>query len=183
MNGKAHRIRRILTGLALVVSISMLAAQSAAAFDGRSADTRAAAGSQPTGIVIDARSADTLGAATASQPTGIATDARSADTVSATTASQPTGIATDARSADTITAALGGSVSSGPVVDFRSPDARDVAVTSQPATRIVTVSSSSFDWADFGMGVGVTAGSLLLLAGLAAVAIGMSRPRRTPSTV
>jgi hypothetical protein len=118
MNGKAHQLGRIVAGLALVASIAMLAAQSAAAVDGRSPDTRAAA-----------------------QPAG-----------------------------------------GGVAMDVRSPDARDAAEPAgASAERTLASSSEGFDWGDFGLGAGIAAASLLLVAVLAAA--GMSGRRRSPTTV
>lgn len=157
MNGKAHQLRRIAAVLVLVVSVSTLAAQAAAAFDGRSPDTKQAAVTHRTGggLVVDVRSPDTRAAA---QPTS------------------------------DMSSTVGQSISvaglSSPAIDMRSPDTRDAIASASAggSTRTITVSQERFDWADFGMGAAVTAGSLLLFAGLAAAAMS-GRRRNHPSTV
>ncbi len=65
MNGKAHPARRITAAFAIVASLFVIAAQSAAAFDGRSPDTRSAAVVNVTGggSLGDVRSPDTQTAA------------------------------------------------------------------------------------------------------------------------
>ncbi len=69
MNGNAHHLRRIAAALVLAGSVSMLAAQAAAAVDGRSPDTQQAAVTLQTGggLAVDVRSPDTRAAA--AQPT------------------------------------------------------------------------------------------------------------------
>ena len=58
-----------------------------------------------------------------------------------------------------------------PLVDRRSPDARDAAFRAMPDVKVgspALVSSDRFHWDDFGLGVGVVLGTMLLHAGLAA---------------
>ena len=156
MNGKAHQLRRIAAALVLAVSASMLTTQAAAAFDARSPDTQQAAVIDQTGggLAVDVRSPDTRAAA---QPTS--------DTSS--TAGESISVA--------------GSTS--PAIDMRSPDTRDAIAAAGGSTRTSIVSSARFDWADFGMGAGITAGSLLLLLLLAALAAMSGRRRNHPSSV
>jgi hypothetical protein len=154
MNGNAHQLRRIAAALVLAVSVSMLAAQAATAFDGRSPDTQAAVTLHTgDGLAVDVRSPDTRAAA---QPTS----------GTSSTAGQSISVAG----------------SSSPAIDMSSADTRDAIASAGGSTRTVTVWSERFDWADFGLGAGVAAGSLLLLAALAAAAMS-GRRRNRPSTV
>ena len=155
MNANAHQLRRIAAALVLAVSVSMLAAQAAAAFDGRSPDTQQAAVTLHTGggLAVDVRSPDTRAAA---QPTS----------GMSSTAGQSISVA-------------GSNI---PAIDMSSADTRDAIASAGDSTRTVTVWSQRFDWADFGLGAGVAAGSLLLLAALAAAAMS-GRRRNRPSTV
>lgn len=159
---KTYRIRRRITvAIALAASLAAWAAQPALAFDGRSPDTREAAEQAKAGSVVDLRSPDTREAAEQEKPGSRAfVDLRSPDTREAA----------DQRK----TSAL---------VDLRSPDTRDAGIPTVVVTRVAAselVSSDRFNWGDFGIGVGVALGSMLLLAGLAAGAL-VARKRRGES--
>ncbi len=62
--------------------------------------------------------------------------------------------------------------------DGRSPDTIDAAL---PAHNPVAtfVKSNGFDWGDFGIGVGVAIGSMLMLAGLAAGLLAVRQSQKT----
>jgi hypothetical protein len=156
MNGKASPTTRVAAAIAAVIAIPVFA-QSATAFDGRSPDTRSVALVNQTGagLLLDLRSPDTRTAA--------------ANAGATTAANDP---------------AIQVASTSGTVLDLRSPDTRDAISTSPAAaTRAVSTSSDGFSWSDFGLGAGVTAGSLLLLAGLGAGAVTAGRRRQRPSTI
>lgn len=125
---KSHKIRRLVTVIALTLSTTASAAQPALAFDGRSPDTRDAVRQASAGdaTLVDARSPDTRDAA--------------------------------------------GRIGSTPLVDGRSPDARDAAFRS-PVVSPDVVSADRFNWGDFGVGVGVAVTSMLLIAGIAGLAL------------
>ncbi len=147
---KTHTIRRMTVTIALAASIATWAAQPALPLDARSPDTREAAEQAKVSSLVDARSPDTREAAEqASASSGInVVDARSPDTRGA---------------AEQMKRSL--------FVDLRSPDTRDAASPAFAETKVVSldpVSSDRFNWGDFGIGVGVALGSMLLLAGLAA---------------
>jgi hypothetical protein len=149
---KTYRIRRRITvAIALVASLAAWAAQPALAFDGRSPDTRVAAEQAKAGSVIDLRSPDTREAAEHGKPGSRAfVDLRSPDTREAADQRKPSVL-----------------------VDLRSPDTRDAAIPVVPEIRVAApelISSDRFNWGDFGIGVGIALGSMLLLAGLAASA-------------
>ena len=62
--------------------------------------------------------------------------------------------------------------------DGRSPDTIDAAL--QAHNRVATfVKSNGFDWGDFGIGVGVAIGSMLMLAGLAAGVLAVRQSQKT----
>jgi hypothetical protein len=159
---KTYRIRRITLALALAVLATAWAAQSAPAFDGRSPDTRDAAEQSQAGSVVDLRSPDAREAADQWNPgSGTAVvDARSPDARDA--AHQP---------------------NPGSLVDLRSPDARDAAIPITREARVAApdvVSSDRFNWGDFGLGLGVALGSMLLIAALMGGALA-ARKRRGDS--
>jgi hypothetical protein len=158
---KTYRIRRRITvAIALAASLAAWAAQPALAFDGRSPDTREAAEQAKAGSVIDLRSPDTREAAEHGKPGSRAFDLRSPDTREAADPRKPSAL-----------------------VDLRSPDTRDAAIPVVPEIRVVApelISSDRFNWGDFGIGVGVALGSMLLLASLAAGAL-VARKRRGES--
>jgi len=160
---KTYRIRRRITvAIALAASLAAWAAQPALAFDGRSPDTREAAEQAKAGSVVDLRSPDTREAAEQEKPGSRAfVDLRSPDTREAADQRKPSAL-----------------------VDLRSPDTRDAGIPTVVETRVAAseiVSSDRFDWGDFGIGVGVALGSMLLLAGLAAGALLVARKRRGES--
>jgi hypothetical protein len=103
-------------------------------------------------------------AAWAAQPS-LPYDGRSPDTREAAEQAK-LAVVVDVRSPDTREAAE--QVSSRNALDARSPDARDAGFRSLAETR--AVSPDRFSWGDFGIGVGVAFGLMLLLAGLAASA-------------
>jgi hypothetical protein len=166
MISKTHKIRRITVAIALAASLAAWAAQPALPFDGRSPDTREAAEQPKLSVVVDGRSPDTRDASErTSVSSGIAVvDALSPDTREAAEQAKP----------------------SSPVLiaDARSPDTRDTAFRALLETRVVPpdlVSADRFHWDDFGIGVSVALGSMLLLAGLAASALA-ARQRRSERT-
>jgi hypothetical protein len=181
---KTYRIRRITLALALAVLATAWAAQSAPAFDGRSPDTRDAAEQSQAGSVVDLRSPDAREAAEQAK-VGSRTyvDLRSPDAREAADQWNPgSGTAVvDARSPDARDAAH--QPNPGSLVDLRSPDARDAAIPITREARVAApdvVSSDRFNWGDFGLGLGVALGSMLLIAALMGGALA-ARKRRGDS--
>jgi hypothetical protein len=159
---KTRRTRRLVVAIALGASLASWSAPSALSFDGRSPDTRDAAG-EANVVVVDARSPDTLDAAEQAQIVTVHAilDSRSPD----------------ARDA-------GDYAKASPFVDLRSPDARDGTFQASPEIRIVApelASPDQFHWGDFGIGLGVAFGSVLALAGLAAATLARQK-RGGPAT-
>jgi hypothetical protein len=181
---KTYKRRRITVAIALAAALAAWSAPSAIAFDGRSPDTREAAELAGANGLGDIRSPDTRDAAeqAGSSSRVSVVDARSPD---ARDAGQQAAsrFSIDARSPDTREAAERAKPHI--VVDGRSPDSRDAAqripaaiadawmgvflARSQPeALAPGLVSTDRFHWGDFGIGVGVSVGFMLLLAGVAA---------------
>ena len=108
-------------------------------------------------------------------------DGRSPDTKDAAIAAHSALAApADGRSPDTIDAALQAhsvNLVTTPL-DGRSPDTIDAALLAHSPT-VTIVKSGGFSWGDFGIGFGVAAGSLLLLAGLG---IGLVAARQSGRT-
>jgi hypothetical protein len=189
MISKTHKIRRITVAIALAASLAAWAAQPALPFDGRSPDTREAAEQPKLSVVVDGRSPDTRDASErTSVSSGIAVvDALSPDTREAAEQAKPSSgvLVVDLRSPDTRAAAEQAKPSSPvSIADARSPDTRDTAFRALLETRVVPpdlVSADRFHWDDFGIGVSVALGSMLLLAGLAASALA-ARQRRSERT-
>lgn len=183
---KTYRRRRLTVAFALAAALAAWSAPSAVAFDGRSPDTREAADLVGRNGLGDLRSPDTHDAAAqGGSSSGVSVvDARSPDARDA--GQQATSrFSIDARSPDARDAAEQAKPSI--VVDGRSPDSRDAAqrisaaITeawlgvfsprSQPeAPAPGPMSVDRFHWGDFGIGVGVSVGFMLVLAGLAASA-------------
>jgi hypothetical protein len=156
---RTYKRRRLTVAIALAISLAAWGAPSALAFDGRSPDTRDAAGQANGGVLVDGRSPDTLDAAG---------QAKADSAVSIIDVRSP-----DARDAADYAQAR-------PFVDLRSPDARDGAfpvIVSAPKT----IPVERFHWSDFGIGVGTAFGSMLLIAGLAAGTL-VARQKRGPAT-
>jgi hypothetical protein len=192
MIGRTHTMRRITVAI-VATSLTAWAAQPALPFDGRSPDTREAAQQVSVGSAIDRRSPDARDAGEQGKPSsGLSlVDARAPDTRDA--GRQATSrFSIDARSPDTREAAEQAKPSF--VVDGRSPDSRDAAqripsalsdawlgvfsARPQPGVPAAhVISTDRFHWGDFGIGVGVTFGSMLLLAGLAASALAARQKR------
>ena len=157
---KTYKLRRLIVAIALAASLAAWGVPAALAFDGRSPDTRDAAGQAARGVLTDARSPDTLDAAA---------QAKTGSAVSIVDVRSP-----DARDAADY-------AKERPFVDLRSPDARDGAfpvIVGAPET----IPVERFHWSDFGIGVGAAFGSMLLLAGLAAAGL-VARQKRGPATV
>lgn len=192
MFGKTHTRRRI-TVTMVAASLAASPAAPALGFDGRSPDTREAAEQVNLGSAADLRSPDARDAGGQGEPrSGISVvDARSPDSRDAAQQAKSR-FSIDARSPDTREAAEQAKPSS--IVDGRSPDSRDAAERFPSAPTEVwlgissprpqpevpagnLVSSDRFHWGEFGIGVGVTLASMLLLAGLAAGALA-GRQRR-----
>jgi hypothetical protein len=134
------------------------------------------------GITIAALGASTAGA----QPSDLRTpDAIDAGQPQTTTQYTPS----DARSPDTVSA--GQPKTTEPVVDMRTPDAKDHGegrgTFSAPDVTVVKVvdpapTSTGFDWGDAGIGAGGLLGLVLIALGTTA-AVAHRRHTRTPSTV
>jgi len=138
MTGKAHRISRMATGIALAATIAALTAPAALAGGNR---------------VVDGRSPDTRDAAMATHDSFYALDPAIARAIAAHQQSLTPS-------------------------DGRSPDTRDAAL--QAHNPVATfVKSNGFDWGDFGIGVGVAIGSMLMLAGLAAGVLAVRQSQKT----
>ncbi len=153
MTGKAHRISRMATGIALAATIAALTAPAALAGGNR---------------VVDGRSPDTRDAAMATHDSFYALDPAIARAIAA---HQQSLTPSDGRSPDTRDAAMANP-------DGRSPDTRDAAL--QAHNPVATfVKSNGFDWGDFGIGVGVAIGSMLMLAGLAAGVLAVRQSQKT----
>jgi len=128
-----------------------------------------------------------LGASTAgAQPSDLRTpDAIDAGQPQTTTQYTPS----DVRSPDAVSA---GQKPTGPVVDMRTPDAKDHGegrgTFSAPDVTVVKVvdpapTGTGFDWGDAGIGAGGLLGFILLgLGGTAAVAHRKATPRPTATT-
>jgi len=196
---KTYERRRITVTVALAAALAAWSVPSAVAFDARSPDTREAAELVGANGVGDGRSPDTRDAAEQSGSRSIQSvvDARSPDTRDAGQQAASR-FSVDARSPDTREAAEQARPSI--VVEGRSPDARDAAQRTSaaltdawagvvsarshseaPAPGVRLVSIDRFDWGDFGIGVGASAGFVLLVAGLAARAFA-ARHKRGAST-
>jgi hypothetical protein len=192
---KTYKKRRITVTIALAAALAAWSVPSAVAFDGRSPDTREAAELVGANGLDDGRSPDTRDAAEQGglRSTVSVADARSPDTRDAGQRAASR-FSVDARSPDTREAAEQAKPSI--VVEGRSPDSRDAAeripaalsaawvgvfsVRSQPeapAPGVGLVSIDRFDWGDFGIGVGVSAGAMLLFGGLAASAVAARHKR------
>jgi hypothetical protein len=134
------------------------------------------------GITIAALGASTAGA----QPSDLRTpDAIDAGQPQTTTQYTPS----DVRSPDTVSA--GQPKTTEPVVDMRTPDAKDHGegrgTFSTPDVTVVKVvdpapTSTGFDWGDAGIGAGGLLGLVLIALG-ATAAVAHRRHTRTPSTV
>jgi hypothetical protein len=194
---KTYKRRRITVAIALAAALAAWSAPSAVAFDGRSPDTREAAELVAANGLGDVRSPDTRDAAEqgGSGSSVSVVEARSPDTRDAGQLATSR-FSIDARSPDTREAAEQAKPSA--VVDGRSPDSRDAAqrmpaaITdawmgvfsprSQPEAPAPGLASvDRFHWGDFGIGVGVSVGLMLLFAGLAASALA-ARQRRGART-
>jgi len=134
------------------------------------------------GMTIAALGASTAGAMPADLRTPDAIDAGQPQTTTQYTPS-------DVRSPDAVSA---GQKPTGPVVDMRTPDAKDHGegrgTFSAPDVTVVKVvdpvpTSTGFDWGDAGIGAGGLLGLILLgLGGTAAVAHRKATPRPTATT-
>ncbi len=134
------------------------------------------------GMTIAALGASTAGA----QPSDLRTpDAIDAGQPQTTTQYTPS----DVRSPDTVSA--GQPKTTEPVVDMRTPDAKDHGegrgTFSTPDVTVVKVvdpapTSTGFDWGDAGIGAGGLLGLVLIALGTTA-AVAHRRHTRTPSTV
>ncbi len=181
---KTYRIRRITLGIALAVLATAWTAQSALAKWPLTGYAREAAGQSQAGSVVDLRSPDAREAAEqANVGSRITVDLRSPDTREAGDQRNPgSGISVvDARSPDARDAAH--RRNPGSLVDLRSPDARDAAIPVTREARVAApdvVSSDRFNWGDFGLGLGVALGSMLLIAALMGGALA-ARKRRGDS--
>jgi hypothetical protein len=105
-------------------------------------------------------------------PSALGFDGRSPDTRAASAA---TSAATDARSPDARVAAQGGQSALGSYVDAASRAHPSTPVASPTPARV-----GGFDWSDFAVGLGTGAGSILIVALLAALGLS-SRGRRRGS--
>jgi hypothetical protein len=133
------------------------------------------------GITIAALGASTAGAMPADPGTADAIDAGQPQTTTQYTPS-------DVRSPDAVSA---GQKPTGPVVDMRTPDAKDHGegrgTFSAPDVTVVKIvdpapTSTGFDWGDAGIGAGGLLGLVLIALGTTA-AVAHRRHTRTPSTV
>jgi hypothetical protein len=187
-----HIIRRITTGIVLAASLAG-GVQPALAFDGRSPDTREAAEQvaeripafvavevdEDTGFILE-------------KPRALV-DLRSPDTREAAEQGKPDSgtLVVDLRSPDTREAAEQAPGSGVVAVDLRSPDTRDAAEQRQPVSIVEVavpadsqpslLSGDRFHWGDFGVGVGIAFGAMLLIGGLAAAVLA-TRQRRGERT-
>jgi hypothetical protein len=172
------RRSRFTRTIGLGLTIAALGASTAGAMpaDPRTAKTVNARGTdvaapdqQAPRPVVNARGAD---------------DAIRADQPQTTTQNTPS----DVRSPDAVAA---GQKPTGPVVDMRTPDAKDHGegrgTFSAPDVTVVKVvdpapTSTGFDWGDAGIGAGGLLGLVLIALGTTA-AVAHRRHTRTPSTV
>jgi hypothetical protein len=160
------KIRAHLGTIVLTLAIAAFAVPAAlgSGFDGRSPDTKDAAIAAHSALAapVDGRSPDTIDAAVQAHSVNLVTtplDGRSPDTIDA---------ALQAHSVNLVTTPL----------DGRSPDTIDAGLAAHSPT-VTIVKSGGFSWGDFGIGFGVAAGSLLLLAGLG---IGLVAARQSGRT-
>jgi hypothetical protein len=184
MFGQTHMIRRTGMIIALGVSVAAFAVPTALGqvqrrgasdvaqatlLDGRSPDTLDAAYQAQLPAVtrlIDGRSPDTLDSAYQAR-LSLLGDGRSPDTLDAAYQAQLSKVTPlfDGRSPDTLDAATQAKLST--LGDFRSPDAVDAGVLGR--TQVVEITSNDgFNWGDFGIGVAVALGTILVLVGLGA---------------
>jgi hypothetical protein len=196
MFGKTHTMRRITMAI-VATSLATWAAAPALPFDGRSPDARDAAGQgEPSSgsAVVEARSPNTRDAG-GEAIARFSVDARSPDTREAGEQAKPS-VIVDGRSPDSrdagqrFASALSDAwvgVFSGRPDPGASPTVADawlgmLAARPQPGIPAVEVGSSDrFHWGEFGIGVGVALGSMLLVAGLAASAL-VARQKRDART-
>lgn len=157
---KTYRRRRLTIAIALAAALAAWGAPSGAAFDGRSPDTQEAAELVKGHGLGDARSPDTRDASHQAT-SAFLIDGRSPDTRDALERPSVTIVLVD-RSPDSSDAAT--RVASGRTPAWVDFSARPTGETRETAP----ASGNHFYWEAFGVGVGVTACFLLLLAGLAA---------------
>jgi hypothetical protein len=149
-----YKRRRLTVAIALVAALAAWSAPSAVAFDARSPDTRDVGQQAMSLFTSDARSPDTRDAAEQAKPS-IVVDGRSPDSRDA---------------AQRHLAAIA-EAWMGALLPRSQPEAP------APGPGLV----DRFHWGDFGIGVGVSAGFMLLVAGLAASAL-VARHRRGART-
>jgi hypothetical protein len=162
MTGKAHKISRLATGIALAATIAAFAAPAAVAgsvLDGRSPDTRdAAMATHDSFNGLDPWMARVIAA---HQQSLTPPDGRSPDTIDAAMATHDAFNGLDPWMARVIAAHQ----RSLTPPDGRSPDTIDAALQAHnPVVTVVT--PNGFAWDDFGIGFAAAAGAMLLLAGL-----------------
>jgi len=192
-----HTLRRLSGAAALATCIAALGVPAALAggnsgyqdgWYGYAVSLTKASHSKPSGSkVIDGRSADTKDAA-------LAAHASFAHQGSSSrfgppdgwypyvlSLAQPNTALSDGRSPDTKDAAQIAQERLLTPADGRSPDTLDAAVNPQ-AINLTAGGTTSFQWDDFTIGIGVAIGSMLLLLGSALAVRTTRRPAKTRST-
>jgi hypothetical protein len=193
-----HTLRRLCSVAAVATCIAALTVPAALAggnsgyrdgWYGYAVSLTKASHSKPTGSkLVDGRSPDTsdaaLAAHTISTPRGSVSRFGPPDgwytyVLSLAKANAPTLL--DGRSPDTKDAAQIAQQLLLTPADGRSPDTRDAAVNPL-AIDLTTRGTTSFQWDDFTIGIGVAIGSMLLLLGSALAVRTTRRPAKTRST-
>ena len=177
---RTNRKRRLVIAIALAAALATWSAPSGVAFDGRSPDTQEAAEVLKAQGFGDARSPDTRDASRQAT-SDVAIDARSPDTRDAIGKPGVT-IAVVGRSPDSSDAAARTPSAPTPWADYsaRMPwGAYSARSTSTPP--VTARASGDLHWGSFGVGVGVTVGFMLLLAGLAASSVTARDKHRAPT--
>jgi hypothetical protein len=168
------RTTRPLKSIALALAVSALAVPMAQAklVDGRSPDTRdAAMATHDSFYALDPAIARAIAA---HQQSLTPSDGRSPDTRDAAMAAHDSFNGLDPWMARVIAAHQRSLTPS----DGRSPDTIDAALQAHnPVATVVT--PNGFAWGDFGIGVGVAIGSMLMLAGLAAGVLAVRQSQKT----
>jgi hypothetical protein len=194
-----HTLRRFFGAAAVATCIVALGVPAALAggssgykdgWYGYAVSLTKASHSKPTGSkLVDGRSPDTrdaaLAAHTTSAPRGSSSRFGPPDgwyPYVLSLAQPNTATLLDGRSPDTKDAAQIAQERALTRADGRSPDTRDAAVNPRSIDP-TTAGTTSFQWDDFTLGIGVAVGSMLLLLGSALAVRTTRRPAKTRSTV
>jgi len=168
MNDNTHTIKRLITGLALAISLAALTVPSALA--GGASRYGAPDGWYPYAVSLT--KASTTSRYGPLDPWALAYFASHA---------KPSTAVIDGRSPDTRDAAQVAQQRALVPVDGRSPDTLDAAIQAHTPVATVTL-SPGFDWGDFGIGAAAAFGAMLLL-GMSMRLLTARQSRKQPSPV